>query len=110
MFSFIKKFFRQEQPAQKVMSLQELDAWIAKKEEKLQSAIKSILKEADAEIMGAKEKLQESINSLKSAELQNPNIPPKALHFMQGNRESYAKLALLFIRDAFPDNPVMFCC
>src|SRR3989338_5640678 len=103
MFSFLRKFFKQEQPAQKVMALQELEAWIAGKEEKLGSAIKKILREADAEIAGAREKLQESINSLKGAELQNPNIPAKALHFMQGNRESYAKLASLFIRDALPE-------
>ncbi len=102
MFSFLKKFFQEEQPKEKVLNLQQLEQWIAEKEKQLQDSLKKILWVASDEISEAKENLQHSIEELKNANLQNPNIPPKAVHFMQGNRESYVKLATLLIRDALP--------
>ncbi|HIJ18592.1 TPA: hypothetical protein HA372_02790 [Candidatus Woesearchaeota archaeon] len=108
MLSFIKKIFargpsEKEQAAKKEMALEELDAWLARKEEQLRAALNGILREASAEMEEAKAALQGSIDALREAELRNPNIPAKALHFMQGNRDSYVKLASLFLRDAFPE-------
>lgn len=108
MLSFIKKIFargpsEKEQAAKKEMALEELDAWLARKEEQMRTALNGILREASAEMEEAKAALQGSIDALREAELRNPNIPAKALHFMQGNRDSYVKLASLFLRDAFPE-------
>ena len=107
MFPFLKKIFGEKQEQEKSLALGQLDDWLSKKEGQLSATLVGILKEAELDIKDASEKVQQCIDALKEAKLQNPNIPPKAYHFMQGNRESYAKIASLFLRDAVPKDIAM---
>lgn len=62
-----------------------LDSWSKKKVEHATLELANIRKNLDEE----KLKLKESLQSLADAILKNPNIPEKAKHFMEGNRENY---------------------
>ena len=42
-------------------------------------------------IKEVKSKILEKLNSLRDAELQNKNIPTRAMQLMDGNREAYIK-------------------
>ena len=100
MLSLIRGLFKKKQAAAaREFSLSQLEQFLGEKEEHLKEELAAILREADDEIKEAAEALNEAIETLKAANLQNPNIPAKAHHFMQGNRESYVKLATLFLRD-----------
>ena len=100
MLSLIRGLFKKKQAAAaREFSLSQLEQFLGEKEENLKKELRSILREADDGIKEAAEALNEAIETLKAANLQNPNIPAKAHHFMQGNRESYVKLATLFLRD-----------
>lgn len=76
--------------------------------ERLSKAIEA----SESRISSIKEELRkgirradESIRKLEAAELQNPNVPPKALHFMEGNRASYIKKARLIVHGKLAELP-----
>lgn len=92
MFRFLKRFFKEEEPEIKILTLDEVKSFFyensKEKNNGLTNEIKGIKEKIDFEI----NKTREHIEVLKKAELRNQNIPVRAIHFMQGNRESYIKI------------------
>lgn len=101
MFSLLKKMFskKSQRAVQRRMGLKEVEEWLNEKERSLEDSLRHLLKEVQEELSRHAEELSQNIEKLRVAKLQNPNIPQRAYHFMQGNRDSYIKLASHFRRD-----------
>lgn len=88
---FFKQQKKQEEPEQETVEVDHLVDWYKMKRQPL---ITAYWKEVDAQlhrIAQAKEKLLLELKKLEGAELLNPNVQPKELEIMQGNRETYVK-------------------
>ena len=100
MFSFIKKIFARQQPAPpQSMTLEELEQWLSSQEQQEQLTLSQILGDFEEGFSEIKEKIEHLLDQLQHAQLQNTNIPSRAIHFMEGNRESYIRFVRLFLRD-----------
>jgi len=92
MFGFLKKLFsREPEVPDEEVELDNLHSWFDEKTkssiESLNNELKEVGQRVDSEIKQAKQNL----DMLNDAELLNPNIPERAKHFMQGNRDAYSK-------------------
>jgi hypothetical protein len=99
MFTFLKKiFFKEEQPKQeKKLMLKEVEQLILEKEKDELGKLKQRLVECEHKFREVKDELEQHLNELEKATLQNTNIPAKAFHFMEGNRESYIRFVRQFL-------------
>ncbi|MBW3004312.1 hypothetical protein KY310_00575 [Candidatus Woesearchaeota archaeon] len=98
MLGFLKKLFAREPevPVEEV-ELVNLHSWF---DEKTRSNIDSLtadLKEVGNRVSQEILQARKNIEVLNNAELLNPNIPERAKHFMQGNREAYSKKISSFL-------------
>jgi predicted nucleic acid-binding Zn-ribbon protein len=77
-------------------TLNEVKTWLSeeqrKQSEEQQQATQSLQNEFPELLNNAREALK----ALEQAELQNPNIPERAKHYMRGNREQFLKLTERF--------------
>lgn len=100
MFEFIKKLFGEakEEPAGKkqILSFEEAEKAVSEKKQAAEKQLEARIKAAKLRIEHDKEFLKEKIESLRKAKLMNPNIPERAKHFADGNREAYIKKAEQF--------------
>jgi len=89
----IKSFFSEaKEEKQRQASLGEFEAWL--KEIRL-ARLSSVNKQLHAyknRIEEQKSLIVAATEVLRKAELQNPHIPSRALHLMQGNREAYIRI------------------
>jgi len=100
MLNFIRKLFRKEEKAEKlVIGIDDIEGWI-------DGRIKSFMYDADSKISSyigrinsEKENIKESIEKLKSAELKNPNTPVREKQLRDGNRDAYIKKVESFLRE-----------
>lgn len=106
MFEFLKNIFKKEQPREKEeIGLQEVEA-------KFEQISKQVVEEANAKLGALRDSVKETviaakeaIEILKKAELRNPNIPVRAKHFMEGNRQTYIKFVEQFLEQVeFPED------
>jgi len=103
MINFFKKLLaKKEEEIEIELDLDDVEAWITKKSDHLTKKFEQRIKNADDQISSARSSVQDAVTVLQNAELQNKNIPPKALQVMKGNREAYVKLMTLFLRDVVP--------
>lgn len=98
MLGFLKKFFKREPEfSTEEVELAVLSNWF---DEKTQSKIESLneeLKQVNQRISEEVMQAKENLSLLNKAELMNPDIPERAKHFMQGNRDSFSKKVNLFL-------------
>ena len=92
MFKFLKNLFTEKKKIEiESVKLDDLNNWFQNKaklaNDSLNLQINSIIERLKQETNDTKENLK----LLKEATLKNPNIPQKAIHMMEGNREAYIK-------------------
>lgn len=78
----------------KQLKKSELESYIKKQLDK--DSINSLLKEFSGRIDEISETIKERCAELEKAELQNKNIPPRAITIMEGNRKAYIHKTMHF--------------
>ena len=89
--SWLASLFKKEEikPKKAFVPLSRLAEWFEDKSEPLLMQMKHEIKGGMDVIEREKAEAQKSAKILSEAELMNPNMPPKALHMMEGNRDAY---------------------
>ncbi len=93
----IKGMFAKEPEVLEELSLENIDEWLQKKYSSKQDFLKGQAEGIKARISEKAAAARQNIEALKNAQLRNPNIPEKAKHFMEGNREAYTKRLAMFL-------------
>jgi len=110
MWSKIKKLFKTEPEIQKEsIRFSDLSRWFdIKKKEKLQEKQKA-LQDSQSKIKAAIKQLKEDIENLQKAKLLNEQIPERAKHYADGNREALIKKTKQLIATVeFPEELIEF--
>jgi len=98
MFGFLKKLFSKEpEVAVEEVELSNLHSWFDEKTKSNIDSLAAELKELNNRISHEIKQAREKIEVLNNAELLNPNIPERAKHFMQGNREAFSRKVTAFL-------------
>ncbi len=96
MFSFFKRFFQEEKKEVEI-KVSELEEFYKEHSsafmKKLHSDIEQVRLEADQ----GRKKAAEQIIRLEEAKLHNPNVPVKAIQFMEGNRQAFNRKVQLLL-------------
>ncbi|MBW3002507.1 hypothetical protein KY338_05105 [Candidatus Woesearchaeota archaeon] len=92
MLGFLKRLFTREPevPVEEI-ELANLHSWFDEKTKFNIDSLTAELKEVGSRVSQEISAAKKNIETLNNAELLNPNIPERAKHFMQGNREAYSK-------------------
>ena len=93
---YFRGFFREEIKEEEV-SVANLEEWFSSKAAAVFASAAEKIKESNQQIAITIGETKEKIKALEAAELRNPNIPERAKHFMQGNRENYIKQISMFL-------------
>ncbi len=96
-FDFIKGMFAKEPEIVEELSLENINEWFEKKHSLKKDFIKGQAEGINARIGEKIAAANQNIVALNNAQLRNSNIPEKAKHFMQGNREAYIKRLGMFL-------------
>ena len=75
----------------KKKNLSEVQNWIKEQQQELDKQHEGIVKTLEQEFPSLIENAKEAVSKLANSELMNPDIPERAKHFMQGNREQLVK-------------------
>ncbi len=90
---WIKKIFYKKK------TIEEVKQWIKEEQERLDKEQQNAINAAKEEYPQLLINIKQAIVSLERAELRNPNIPERAKHFMQGNRDQLLKLTNKFVEN-----------
>ncbi len=88
--NWLKNLFRQKK------SIDEVKQWLQQEQEKQQQEQKQATDTLAHEFPELLTNVRKAVVDLEHAELRNPNIPERAKHFMQGNRDQFIKLTRKF--------------
>jgi len=103
--TILDHFSSEKQPEIIEVKFNELEDWLNSWSKKKFDQTTSELVEISKEISEEKEKIKENLKLLADGTLKNPNIPEKAKHFMEGNRENYIqKVNLLLGKADLPED------
>lgn len=91
MFEFIKNFFKKEVIEKEDVSIKALEKWFDSKVNVLREDFSPVVDNTKSEIEERIKKVKEALKELETAKLKNPDIPGRALNFMEGNRKTYVK-------------------
>jgi len=83
---WLKKIFYKKKTAEEVKQ------WVTEEQERLDKEQQNVINAAKEEYPQLLINTKQAIVALERAELRNPNIPERAKHFMQGNRDQFLKL------------------
>jgi len=89
--NWLKNLFRQKK------TIEEVKQWLKQEQEKQQQEQKQATDALAQQFPELLTEVRKAVVNLESAELRNPNIPERAKHFMQGNREQFIKLTSKFV-------------
>ncbi len=93
MIKFLARLFGAKEEL-KQLKKSEIESYIKKQFDK--DSINSLLKEFSGRIDEISETIKERCDELEKAELQNKNIPPRAITIMDGNRKAYIHKTMHF--------------
>lgn len=97
MINFLKKLFGKEEELEPInIDLKDLPQWLNQQSEIISNPVKYEIEAKKEELISIKEKLKTKLKNLEEAKLKNPNITPKEIHFMEGNRTAYMQKASQF--------------
>lgn len=95
--SFLKSALGEEkEEEEESIALGQLEEWFGKRASAKYEFLRGQILGVNTKIAEEAAKIGDSAEKLKTAVLRNPNIPERAKHFMEGNRETYIRNALLF--------------
>ena len=93
----IRGMFAKEPEITEEVSFGNIDEWFSRKYSSKEGFFKGQMEAAKEKIREEISAAKQNMENLRNAQLRNPNIPEKAKHFMEGNREFYIKKALSFL-------------
>ncbi len=96
MWQRIKQLFKREETIQTV-NFAELENWFDQKSQQKISELLKEIEQTNQELRKILEDTKQKVEILKKATLPNPNISEREKHFLEGNRETYAKSTLQLI-------------
>lgn len=101
MMEFLKRIFQKEEPQPKIeeIGFLDLDKWIRANSGYIVEQAKQDSRKMIVELNMKINRLHWAAESLKNAELQNPNIPIKAKQMMEGSRGHYVNAVLKWAED-----------
>ncbi len=91
--NWFKNLFRQKK------TIEEVKQWAQQEQEKQQQEQKQATATLEHEFPEILINIRKAVVNLENAELRNPNIPERAKHFMQGNRDQFIKLTNRFVEN-----------
>lgn len=91
--NWFKNLFRQKK------TIEEVKQWAQQEQEKQQQEQKQATATLEHEFPEILINIRKAVVNLENAELRNPNIPERAKHFMQGNRDQFVKLTSRFVEN-----------
>ena len=98
MLDFLRKFFRKKQEfASEDVELDNLAAWLDENTRQNIDSLNEELGRVSQSISEGLAQARENVEVLNNAKLLNPDIPERAKHFMQGNRDAFSKKINLFL-------------
>ncbi len=83
---WLRNLFREKK------TFEQIQPWLSEKINTLNQAKKQAISAAEQAFPEQLIAVKQALATLERAELRNPNIPERAKHFMQGNREQFLKL------------------
>jgi len=98
-FSWVNRIFSSKEQVEVMVPFRDLEDWADSNTRKLVEGSSAEIKEKHNQILDKKNKVNELLNVLKEAKLKNPNIEPKMLQFMSGNRDNYIQQVSIFINN-----------
>ncbi len=93
----IKGMFAKEPEISEEVSFGNIDEWFSQKYSSKEDFLKGQVEATKEKINGEISSAKQNMENLRNAKLRNENIPEKAKHFMEGNREFYIKQAISFL-------------
>lgn len=98
MFGFLKRILKKEEPVRsEEVELPALHSWFEGKTKSREASLKQDMEGMGQKIASERDAAQKNLALLGKAGLQNPNIPERAKHFMQGNRDAFSKKVHFFL-------------
>ena len=95
----IKGAFAKEPEIVEEIDFSNIDKWLEQKYSSKEDFLNGQLAEIRERIKSESLLSEQNIESLRNAQLRNENIPAKAKHFMQGNRETYMRTVQRFFEN-----------
>ncbi|MBW2995405.1 hypothetical protein KY312_03555, partial [Candidatus Woesearchaeota archaeon] len=100
-FNWLGKVFPKKEQIEILVPFNDLEDWVDDNTEKIVSDNKVKVNEKFNEVLENKDELNQLLVNLKNAKLHNPNIEPRMLQFMSGNRDNYINQINFFVSN-FP--------
>jgi len=98
--NWLKKLFYQKK------TIEETASWIEEGKQNREQEQQKIIEKLGEEFPGLLQATKEAMKALENAELQNPDIPDRAKHYLVGNTEQLLKITERFIENLIvPKNP-----
>ena len=99
------RFFKKKQEIEEeTANLTELTKWYNNKTQSKKAKLKQKIDQTKQKIIQSTQETKKRLNDLKTAKLLNPNIPERAKHFLNGNKEAYSKKISNFLDNlTFPE-------
>ena len=91
--NWFKNLFRQKK------TIEEVKQWAQQEQEKQRQEQKQATATLEHEFPEILINIRKAVVNLENAELRNPDIPERAKHFMQGNRDQFVKLTNRFVEN-----------
>jgi len=97
---FRKLFFKKK-------TAEETRNWLKEEQATYDKEQEQTIKAGEQELQILLNETKQAISALEKAQLRNPDVPEKAKHYMQGNREQFIKITNRFIENLFiPKNAI----
>ncbi len=100
MLGFLKRLFGKDVPETSspvIIPLTQLEDWLRQARAPAHARFVEQLSTTRSMIDQHSIAIREKVQALQSAQLMNPDIPERAKHFMQGNREEYSRRVLQYL-------------
>ncbi len=91
---FRKLFFKKK-------TEEETRNWLKEEQSQYEKEQEKTIKAGEQELQILLNETKQAITELEKAQLRNPDIPEKAKHYMQGNREQFIKITSRFIENLY---------
>ena len=88
---FDQLFKKKEEIEEYIISIDQAPKWYDKQTEPKKDRLKQKIKQAKQKIIQNTQEVRQKLEKLQESGLMNPNIPERAKHFLQGNKEAYTK-------------------
>jgi len=96
MFEFIRNIFNKKKEIESI-SLANIEKWFNEKADMLHQDFNSLIENTKSEVDQKIDKIRKALKELEEAKLKNPDVPGRALNFMEGNRQTYIKRVNQFL-------------